>query len=137
MIVVWQLVWQRKGHTPDGSGRPACCPLLWHNPDCEPCRWRICMPSCPCQCTSGLETVTRMPYVQVAAHPAGREGNVIGRPASGPACVQLWEVQTGSNGGRCAPRCRTPIASSSHRSKDIDVLGNQDCAHVGAQWLET
>lgn len=103
MIVIWQLLWQRKGPHLRRKWAESCrlLPMLWHNPDCEPCRWRICMPSCPCQCTPGLETVTRMPYVQVAAHPAGREGNVIGRPASGPACVQLWEVQTGSNGGRC------------------------------------
>ena len=36
--------------------------------------------------------------VQVAAHPKGREGNVMGRQASGRGCVQLWEVRTGGGG---------------------------------------
>jgi hypothetical protein len=48
-------------------------------------------------------TASPLLRLQVAVHPRGRESNVMGRPLSGPACVQLWEARFGGDDStRCS-----------------------------------
>lgn len=80
----------------------------------QPCLTHKARPGpCPAALRPGLSTCSSSTVIlsclQVLVHPRGRESNVIGRPLSGPGCVQLWQARFSSTD---SPRCNSCMQSS-------------------------